>query len=107
MMINLTNVKDSKLDDLFYDLQTMPIFIERIKLLVGDVYYNDGVDEVNERLDFIHFSLESLLNYFNLVQPLIYKYYWVESNLEKALAKLSNVADLLDEESESPTGESV
>ena len=107
MMINLTNFEKAKLDDLFYDLQTMPVFIERIKLLVGEVYYGDGVEEVNERLDFIHFSLESLLNYFNLVQPLVNKYYWVESDLEKALAKLSNVADLLEEESESLKGESV
>ena len=101
MMIELSNVQEARLEDLFFDLQMVPNLLENIKFSIGDINYPDGADEVNRRLDCLHFLVTALMDYFRMVQPLVDKYYWIERDLEKArenLSKASDVVALLEKE---------
>lgn len=89
MMINFENVATSKLEDLFYDLQCVPDLMDSMKVYLVDADL-DNKKNLLDDLNLLYFMLDSLGNYFKMIQPVIERYYWIESNMESALESKSS-----------------
>ena len=92
MMINLDNVTTSKLEDLFYDLQCVPALLDSMRFYLVDADL-DNKKNLLDDLDLLCFMLDSLANYFKIIQPVITRYYFIEHDMESALESKSNSSE--------------